>query len=106
MELWKYFRRIYYLFKRRFILRTTKKLILIPILILMFINAPPYNVEIKLSEKKEKEKQIFKFLKLNNKSRIYWHQWLEPLNFRKKIPEFDRFILTEYMDGQLGNQVC
>nr|CAD2168414.1 unnamed protein product [Meloidogyne enterolobii] len=71
----------------------------------MFINAPPYNVEIKLSEKKEKEKQIFKFLKLNNKSRIYWHQWLEPLNFRKKIPEFDRFILTEYMDGQLGNQM-
>ncbi|KAF7633596.1 hypothetical protein Mgra_00007005 [Meloidogyne graminicola] len=40
------------------------------------------------------------------KTNIYWEQWLEPLNFTiKRIPEFEQFLLSTQMNGQLGNQM-
>jgi len=51
--------------------------------------------------------KLIKQLKEYNKKRlIYFENWLEPLNLNiKKIPEFEQFILSEKMFGQLGNQV-
>uniref|UniRef100_A0A1I8BXG8 L-Fucosyltransferase n=1 Tax=Meloidogyne hapla TaxID=6305 RepID=A0A1I8BXG8_MELHA len=50
----------------------------------------------KLREKEENEV---------NETLFYYQKWLEPLDSFRKIPEYEKFVLSEKMNGRLGNQM-